>query len=191
MKVFSPHEIPAICDFLRTGHILATPTETVFGLCVQYDNFPAIQKLMRLKERGVDSGKIFALMIHDKNLISRFALIPLLARPIIKNHLPDELTLVLPKNPAFKNPYFDHFPTIGIRVPRDPFLQTLLSASGALIMTSANLKGENPALTPEAAAKLPIDGVVNASAGGSAPTTVLSVTDRQIQILRQGGLKIS
>ncbi|MDR2337018.1 MAG: threonylcarbamoyl-AMP synthase [Candidatus Nomurabacteria bacterium] len=185
MKVFYPHEIDAINAFLDEGRILAVPTETVFGLCVKYDNFSAVTKLMKLKQREMGSGKVFALMVFAKTEIARFATVSALAQTIIDKYLPGELTIVLPKNPDFKNQYFDNFTTVGLRVPNHQFLQKLLEKTGALMMTSANLRGEAPARTFTEALTLPMDGIIRGAAGGGEPTTVVAVDDK-IKVLRQG-----
>ena len=67
---------------LRSGGVVAIPTETVYGLAVKYDNPKAIEKLIQIKDRSVGSGKVFALMTADVYGLSDFAELSDLAEQI-------------------------------------------------------------------------------------------------------------
>ncbi len=178
---------------LAAGGVVALPTETVYGLAVEYDNEKAVRKLIKIKDRAPESGKVFALMLADVSQIKKYAVIDGIARDVVRRHLPGELTLVLPRRLDFRNSYYDKFYTIGIRIPIDPWLRGLLLRSGPLIVTSANLRGEPPAESGDEvrASLLELDAVVAGVSGGQPPTTVAEVRDGEVRILRQGGLKLA
>ncbi len=158
---------------MKSQSILIVPTETVEGYAVRLDDESGIRELMRLKERDFDSGKIFTLVPTSKFEIENYALIPPAAKPLIEKHIPGELTIILPKNPNFHHFYYNHFDTIGIRIPDyAPFLKTL-SKTGPLILTSANKKGGTPK-----------------SITGHLPSTIVDFTSEKPKILREGNLKI-
>jgi len=161
-----------ICGLLN-DFIVTIPTETVEGYAVLLNSEKAVRSLMNLKERDFDSGKIFTLVPESKSAIKNYALIPQAAKPLIEKYLPGELTLILPKNPAFKHFYYDHFKTIGIRIPDHPLFEKLLPAVGPLILTSANKKGETPR-----------------SLTGHKPSTIIDFTEKTPKIIRQGNLKV-
>lgn len=154
--------------------ILAVPTETVEGYAVKLNDEQAIEELMRLKDRGFDSGKIFTLVPVSKDDIKTYAIISPLAQKFIDRYLPGELTLILPKNPSFRHFYYDHFTTIGIRLPDYASFQKILAGAGSLILTSANKKGGTPK-----------------SITGHLPSTIIDLTSDKPKILRQGNLKIT
>ncbi len=158
---------------LENGKVTTVPTETVEGYAVKLDNISAIQTLMCLKERDFNSGKIFTLVPKSPADISNYALIPDSAKPIIKKHIPGELTIILPKNPSFKHYYYNHFDTIGIRIPDYKPFQELLTKTGPLILTSANPKGGTPK-----------------SITGHKPSTIVDFTGDTPVVIRQGNLKI-
>ncbi|GHU07229.1 hypothetical protein FACS189431_1430 [Alphaproteobacteria bacterium] len=193
MKIYQQEQIDEVVAALNACAVVTVPTETVYGLAVKYDNVAAIDKLMRIKDRDYDSGKVFTLMLSDADQIKDFAVLDDLARKIAEKYFPGELTLVLSKNPKLHNPYFDHFDTIGIRIPNHRFMLNLLVKSGPLIVTSANLAGLNPAVDSGAiSGTVPgIDAVVAGWAGEHAPSTVAKVQGERVTILRQGDLKIS
>ncbi|MDR3297813.1 MAG: threonylcarbamoyl-AMP synthase [Candidatus Nomurabacteria bacterium] len=193
MKIFSQENIKSVVKSLHEGHIVAVPTETVYGLAVHADNIQAIQKLLNLKHRNEDSGKILSLMLPEVNYITRYAALEGTARNVAQRYFPDELTLVLPKKPDFDHKYFDHFSSIGIRIPAHEYMLSLLREVGALLVTSANPKGEAPCLTSKAVIKrMPeVDTVVVGRSGGNLPSTVLDFTSpEEPVVLRQGGLLI-
>lgn len=129
---------------MQIGEILTVPTETVEGYAVRIDDEVAIKKLMDFKERGFDSDKIFPLVPESKDAISKYVIIPPAAKPLIDKYLPGELTLILPKNPNFRNFYFDHYDSIGVRIPNHPLFVELLAENGPLLLTSANRRGGTP-----------------------------------------------
>ncbi|MBR0242807.1 Sua5/YciO/YrdC/YwlC family protein [Candidatus Saccharibacteria bacterium] len=153
--------------------ILTVPTETVEGYAVALDSESDIRELMKLKDRDFNSGKVFTLVPESKAAIKKYALIPTAAEPFIEKYLPGELTLILPKNPAFHHFYYDHFDTIGIRIPDYPPFQEIQKPLGALILTSANPRGGTPK-----------------SLTGHLPSTIIDFTGKTPKILRQGNLKI-
>lgn len=159
---------------MKSQRILTVPTETVEGYAVHLDDEIGIRELMQLKDRDFDSGKIFTLVPRDKTEISKYAIIPDGAMPLIKKYIPGEITLILPKNPNFHHFYYDHFDSIGIRIPDYAPFQKILDASGPLILTSANPKGGTPK-----------------SITGHLPSTIIDFTNKTPKILRQGNLKIN
>ena len=154
-------------------YIMTVPTETVEGYAVPLMDTKAVQELMRVKERDFDSGKVFTLVPESIEAISKYAVVDGLARTLISRYFPGELTLILPKNPNFRHFYYDHFDTIGIRVPNHAEFLKLLQKTGPILLTSANPKGGTPR-----------------SLTGHRPSTIIDLSMEQPQILRQGELTI-
>ena len=153
--------------------VTTVPTETVEGYAVALSSESGIKDLMRLKDRGFSSGKIFTLVPESKEAISKYAIVSETAQKLINQFFPGELTLILPKNPTFHHFYYDHFDTIGIRIPDHPLFPKLLKENGPIILTSANKKGGTPKSTT-----------------GHLPSTIVDLTSNDPKILRQGNLKI-
>jgi len=176
--------------------IVALRGETVFGLAVKLNDQTAINKLMRLKDRPFDSDKQFVIALDSKDEIGKYALISPKAKKIIDKYLPGPLTLVLPKNPDFAHPYFDHFSTIGVRVPIFKPLNKVLRRNGPILLTSANLRGAPPArstkeLRQNTTLSQHITKIFPGRIGNNPPTTILKIDEKDhLSILRQGALKI-
>ena len=192
MKYVSKGYIEDAKKALNRGDILAVPTETVYGLAVKLDNTAAIRKLLNLKNRQIDSGKVLTMMVADVDDIKKYALVNRKTMNLARHYFPGELTLILPKRRAFKHPYFDHFDTVGIRIPDHKYLLELLRSTGPLLVTSANPRGEAPCRdSKEVAKRLPmVDTVVEGESGGNIPSTVIDWTEEEPISIRQGGLLI-
>lgn len=169
----------SIVDNLHAGKIVTIPTETVEGYAVALNSETGVHALMLLKDRDFDSDKIFTLVPESKSAISKYAVIPPAANPLIEKYIPGELTLILPKNPNFHHFYYDEFTRrgrnigIGIRIPNHPLFPELLKTVGPLLLTSANPKGGTPK-----------------SITGHLPSTIIDFTGPNPKVLRQGNLHI-
>lgn len=192
MQKISQTQFQLTKQLLDDGTILAVPTETIYGLAAKFNHTGAIEKLLSIKDRKIkDDDKVFALMLADVAEIENFVCLSPFAKTLAHQYFPGELTAVLPKSPKLKNYYFDHFDTIGIRIPNHPYMLELLRFTGPLLVTSANRRGLSPCCTSEdIEQRLPeIDAVVTGKAKGNLPSTVISIIDSEIKILRQGALK--
>lgn len=169
----SEYDKSAIIKQLLSHEVATVPTETVEGYAVLLDDKIAIDKLMKLKNRGFESGKVFTLVPKDKSDIKKYVIVPEGAKELIKKYVPGEITLILPKNPDFKNYYFDHFDSIGIRIPDHEFYAEILKATGPMLLTSANPRGGTPK-----------------SITGHLPSTIVDFTGDSPKIIRQGNLKV-
>lgn len=172
-SVTGKYDKDEIISLLLSHEVATVPTETVEGYAVLLNDEVAIKKLMELKSRGFESGKIFTLAPATKESIKDFVLVSDEAKTIIDKYMPGEITVILPKNPSFKNYYFDHYDTIGIRIPDYPFLNEIMNTVGPIILTSANPRGGTPK-----------------SITGHLPSTVVDLTGKTPKIIRQGNLKV-
>ena len=172
--------------------IVAVPTETIYGLAVRLDRPVAIQKLLHLKDREPGSGKVLSLMLPNVGQMGNYVELTQKSYNLALRYFPGELTMILPKRNDFKHSYFDNFTSVGIRIPNHEYMLELLDNAGALLVTSANLRGRTPCADSEAVRHtLPtVDAVVRGRAGGNLPSTVLDMTVDDPLVLRQGGLLI-
>lgn len=182
-----------IIKALKNGQVVALPTETVYGLAISLNSAKALEKLIFLKRRDLNSGKVFTLVPSSTAEIKNFAVLNKAAREYITKYIPGELTLILNKNPEFSHPYFNHFTTVGIRIPASPLFAAILPETGPLLLTSANPRGDQPAISSDEVARaLPkVDLIVEGrTREGKLPSTVIDLTRKDPKILRQGDLKV-
>ena len=192
MKLIGRTDIKAAKTTLENGGISAVPTETVMGLAVSVKSEEAINKLLELKKRAIGSGKVLTVMVASVDEIKNYAFLSDEQLAFARHYFPGELTLILEKNPSFSHPYFDHFSTIGIRIPAHSYMLKLLKKTGPLLVTSANPRGEKPCMNDEEVKqRLPeIKACVKGRAGGSLPSTIIDWSGSMPRQVRAGGLLI-
>ncbi len=133
---------------LRTGGIIAIPTDTVYGLGADASNADAIQKLYTIKGRPEEKPIPLILgSVDDVNKVAKN--IPGYFYHLTKKYWPGGLTIIvkskdlLPQLTAGRN-------TVGLRIPNHILLLKILNEFGAPIaITSANLSGEPASTSPQ------------------------------------------
>ena len=104
--------------------------------------------------------------------------------------MPGPLTVLLPIKEDL--PYWIDFGSgkIGIRVPSyEPTLKVLKAAKKGLLVPSANISGNAPALNSNEAKQIfgnSIDLIIEGSSNSGIPSTIIDLTDKDIKIIREG-----
>lgn len=189
--VFGRHT-PSPAEVLRAGGVVGVPTDTVYGLAVDPTSPEAVNRLYELKGRPGD--KPIALLVADVESASQLVHIPEDATGLAADHWPGALTLVT--QPMVELPAWVGDPetrSVGVRVPDRPDLVALLTETGPLAVTSANLSGTAPAESSADATAVfgaSVDLYVEGRCPGGLSSTVVDVTRRPFRVLRQGPIVI-
>ena len=183
--------ITAAMELLRSGQIVAIPTETVYGLAADASNADAVAKIYAAKGRP----DFNPLIVHvaDQSAAENLAEFSPMAHQLAQAFWPGPLTLVLPLRPDadIAGAVTAGLPTIALRCPAHPVMQALLKKTGLNIAApSANKSG---GISPTRAEH------VLAGLGGAVPmildggpcsagleSTIVAVRDNGWQILRPG-----
>lgn len=134
---------------LNKGDIIATPTEAVYGLSVDPQNLNSVESLLNLKQR--DPNKGFILVASDVSQLEPY-IQPLSAELSEKLNAtwPGPVTWVVPAKEEVSPLLRGNFDTIAVRVTAHPILAEICEDyGGALISTSANIEGKEPAKTEQ------------------------------------------
>lgn len=119
-------EISEAARALRAGHLVAMPTETVYGLGADATNPAAVTKIYAAKGRPADHP----LIVHFSNpdLINKWAAeVPEYAIDLAKAFWPGPMTLVLKRTELAGDFVTGGQDTVAIRVPGHPVALQLLS----------------------------------------------------------------
>jgi L-threonylcarbamoyladenylate synthase len=178
---------------LREGGVVALPTETFYGLAASCRHRPALQRVLRLKERP--AGMPLLLLVADAVMAREFA--P--ESPDTLEHLasrfwPGPLTLVLPAPPGLPPEIAQGASTVALRHPAHPVAEAIVREVGVPITgTSANRSGRPPVTSAaelELAPGVTLDGIVDAGATpGGPPSTLLDLCHTPARILREGAVQ--
>lgn len=188
-----PNAIALACEVIRSGGLIAFPTDTLYGLGCDPHSPTALLKLYAAKWRST-SKAIPVLLSSPDQLSSLVSGFPEQAGRLMECWWPGALTLVLPKNPALPaelTPY----PGLAVRMPDHPVALALLRQSGPLAVTSANLSDhENPQDAQEVLAQLGmvVDLVLDGGTltGGQA-STIIDCMGSEPTLLREGPISFS
>ena len=176
------------------GKVISFPTDTVPALAV----LPERSELIFALKKRPSTKSLILMGASAADLWSYVAGSPSekkVWQQVTDKYWPGQLTLVLPASacvPSAINP--SHSETIGIRVPSHPLAQTILSQTGPLATTSANLSGEAPLETVaeiETAfpSVLTLDVPLDTGSKSGTPSTLAKWTGNDWKILRQGNIK--
>ncbi len=144
MRKLSRFKLQQIIQHIRTGGLIAYPTEAVYGLGCDPDNHTAVASLLALKSRSPEKGLI--LIASDLKQLTPY-LKPLTTRVTekLKATWPGPVTWLLPAKKTTPTWLTGNHSTIACRVTNHPLVQQLCSAyGGALVSTSANRANHSP-----------------------------------------------
>ncbi|WP_368645132.1 L-threonylcarbamoyladenylate synthase [Alkalibacterium putridalgicola] len=185
--------IDKAAEYLKSGEVVAFPTETVYGLGADATNEEAVRKIFEAKGRPSDNP----LIIHVASVkqMERYVeSVPDVARKVISHFWPGPCTLVLNKKGPIASSVTGGMETIGVRMPSHPVALALIDKVGVpLAAPSANSSGK-PSPTTALHVKRDLEGKIKAIVDGGATgvgleSTVLDLTDPQKPtILRPGGV---
>jgi len=202
MKVISTKEA---IDFLKNGKTIIFPTETSYGLGCDATNQEAVDKIFKIKGRRGDKPLLVVVPTVE---MTRECLewTPLLEM-LVKKYWPGALTIVSKlkvKSEKLKvgelvNGVVGQDGTVAVRVTNAKVPRYLSQELGnPVVATSANLADLGDIYDSEELIKMyegrefQPDGIVDAGVlPKNSPTTIVSVVDDKIEILRQGEIKIN
>jgi len=177
---------------LRSGGLVAFPTETVYGLGADAFNESAVLKVFEVKKRPLSD----ALILHISGMemvpqcVSEF---PEDAERLARRFWPGPLTLILMKAEPVPEVVTGGRRKVGVRWPAHPVAEAIIAGLGRpVVAPSANLSGRpSPTRASDVLADLGglIDLIVD---GGETPigieSTVLDLTVDPPTILRPGAI---
>jgi L-threonylcarbamoyladenylate synthase len=179
---------------IKTGGLVAFPTETVYGLGCDAMNADAAAKIFEAKQRP----QFDPLIVHiaDRSQLDLvIASLPASGRRLMDAFWPGPLTLVLPKQPAIPDLVTAGRSTVAVRMPNHPVAQALIREGGTPIAApSANPFGY---VSPTTARHV-VEGLGNnvdlILDGGPCPvgveSTIVSLAGPQPELLRPGSITI-
>jgi L-threonylcarbamoyladenylate synthase len=138
-------KIEKAVEILKSGGVIAFPTETVFGIGAMISNKKAVKRIYELKKRPL--SKPLQVLVADLKQAQSLGHFNKKALDLAKSSWPGPLTLVVKKKRTAPSWVVGGGKTVGLRIPTHKTTLTLLKFCGPLAATSANLSEEKPALS--------------------------------------------
>lgn len=187
-----PAEIAQAVALLKSGNVVAIPTETVYGLGADASNFEAVRKIFALKGRPADHPLIVHL--HDAGQLTRWtADVTKQAIKLSAKFWPGPLTVILRRAKDVPLEVTGGLDTVGLRIPSHPVARELLCEfEGGIAAPSANRFGRVSPTTAqhvreEFGAELPLilDG---GPCSVGVESTIVDLSSDAPAVLRPGGI---
>ncbi len=176
---------------LRTGQLVAFPTETVYGLGANALDRQAVLSIFEAKGRPSDNPLI--VHIHDRAQLDSICETNATAETLMDAFWPGPLTLILPKRPQIPTQVTAGLDTVAVRMPSHPVALAMLEACNLPVAApSANRSGK-PSPTTAEHVRVDMEGRIPMILDGGScdvglESTVLDVSREVPCILRPGGV---
>ena len=189
-----PRNIRQIAEKLRSGAVICYPTDTVYGIGCDIFNQKAIKRIFQIKNRA--KHKPFSFMCSNLKNVNDYGHVSNMAYRIMRKALPGPFTFVLSASKLVPKIMITKQKTVGIRVPDNNICLALIEELGnPILTTSAILDTEGDPLSEayefdELLGNM-IDLVIDGGLVFPDPSTIVSFTGEEPEILRQGQGDIS
>jgi L-threonylcarbamoyladenylate synthase len=184
----------AAIDVLRSGGVVALPTDTVYGIAVAVDTLGGVERLFEVKRRPPDKG--IMLLLEGADQAAQIGVMNPAASALAAACWPGGLTVVVAQQSDVPLPpvLTAGTATIGLRVPDHPAPRALALGVGPLPTTSANVSGvpeARDAIEIEAQLGDAIDLILDGGpAHGGPASTVVDCSGASPRVLRVGAVPL-
>jgi tRNA threonylcarbamoyl adenosine modification protein (Sua5/YciO/YrdC/YwlC family) len=176
---------------LREGAVIALPTDTVYGVAASITHRDAVASLFTMKKRP--SGVPLPVLVHALNPIQEIDVEWIeRAQRLSEEFWPGPLTIVVPATHELAMMVGGSSDTVGVRVPNDELLLSVLRECGPLAVSSANTHGADPCQSAQdvlqAFSGENLAGVLDGGERRGEVSTVVEVDEFSWRVLREGAI---
>lgn len=179
---------------IRSGELVAFPTETVYGLGANALDPQAVRKVYEAKGRPGDNPLI--VHIADAADIDKIAReVPEKARAVIEKLMPGSVTVVMPKRKEIPDCVTGGLDTVAVRMPAHDVALDFIRACGVPICAPSANTSTRPSPTRADHVYDDLNGKIAAILDGGAcsvgvESTVIDFVGGSARLLRAGGMPI-
>lgn len=193
-ELLKQQEILDCADIIRSGGLVAFPTETVYGLGASAFDKNAAKKIYQAKGRPSDNP----LIVHISNMDMLKQVVREVseaAQELMREFFPGPLTLIMKKSHLIPDEITSGLDTVGVRMPKNLIARALIEAAGLPIAApSANVSGK-PSPTHYRHVIEDLDDRVDAilcaeDSEIGIESTILDISEEEWKILRPGAVGI-
>lgn len=185
--------LAAAAEAIARGALVVLPTDTVYGIASDAFSPEAVAALLRAKGRGRDMP-VPVLVGSQRTLDGIAHRIGQQARDLVAAFWPGALTVICHQAPSLTWDLGDARGTVAVRMPLHPVALELLTTTGPLAVSSANVSGQAPATSLHDAMAQLGDSVEVYLDGGpcqdAVPSTIVDVTGERPRLVRAGAVDV-
>lgn len=184
-------DIETAVKILKNGGLIIYPTDTVYGLGCDISNNKALEKVARIKGIKLEKAN-FSFICYDlSNLSEYIKQIDTPTYKILKRTLPGAFTFILNGNNKLPKA-FKKKKTVGIRIPDNNIVREIVKELGNPIVSTSIYDEDSvieyttdPELIYEKWKNI-VDLVVDGGYGNNQASTVVDLTQGEVNIIRDG-----
>lgn len=187
----NPKEINRVVNVLKNGGLIIYPTDTVYALGCDINNYKALEEIARIKHVKLEQANFSFVCSDLSNLSDYVKQIDTSTFKILKRALPGPYTFILPGAKTLPSA-FKKKKTVGIRIPKNNIaLEIVKQLGNPIISTSIYDEDEvleyttDPELIYEKWNHI-VDLVINGGYGGNEPSTIVDLSEDEPLIVREG-----
>lgn len=142
MKVLK--KLSDVANLIIDGKVGVMPTDTIYGLVGQAFNENAVKRLYDIK--GRESEKVLIMLISDISDIEKYFNVEITdkQRVFLDNYWPGKVSVGFPASDGLPRYISRGFSEFTARLPDYKELTDLISKTGPIFATSANISGQKP-----------------------------------------------
>ncbi|GAA2525226.1 L-threonylcarbamoyladenylate synthase [Rarobacter incanus] len=179
---------------IARGDLVVLPTDTVYGVGADPFDPRAVARLLAAKGRGRQMPPP-VLVANESGLDALADQVPDFVRALVAAFWPGGLTVICSVQPSLAWDLGETRGTVALRMPNHPAALALLTRTGPLAVSSANLTGHPAALTCADAQSQLGDSIGCYLDGGSAPgqiaSTIVDATGGSARVVRLGAIDVA
>ncbi|WP_043664216.1 L-threonylcarbamoyladenylate synthase [Streptomyces xylophagus] len=185
-----PRTISQVADSVRSGALIAYPTDSCYALGCQLGNREGMERIRTI--RHLNDRHHFTLVCQNFAQLGQFVHIDNDVFRAIKASTPGSYTFILPATKEVPRQLLNtKKKTVGVRIPDHVVTQALLAELGEPLLSSTLLlPDEEEPMTQgwEIKDRLDhvVDAVVDSGDCGTEPTTVIDFSNGEAEIVRKG-----
>jgi tRNA threonylcarbamoyl adenosine modification protein (Sua5/YciO/YrdC/YwlC family) len=182
-----PRLVERAAKVLEDGGLIAYPTDTYYGIGCDLFSKKAIDRLYGLKNR--DRKKPLAFLCPDLSDVAKYAKVSNFAYRTMRQLTPGPFTFVLEATRLVPEMMQSKQKQVGIRVPQAPLMLAIAAKLGRPIVTTSATTDDDVLTDAKSIKELignRLDLILDGGPQPAEPSTIVSLIDDQIEVLRQG-----
>ncbi len=192
VKIYSKNpsekEVAKVRDTLSRDGVMIYPTDSLYAYGCSIKSVKGVDKLKRLS--GKDNNSL-TLICRDISQIAEYCRIDNAQFKILKRNLPGAFTFILKASSRLPDKVLGKRSTIGVRVPDSEIVMSILDAIEAPLLSSSLKSSDDVEYTTDAELIYErwgdsVDVVVDGGEGCLSPSTVVDMSDGDVEVIREG-----
>ena len=189
----SDENLSLAAELLRSGQLVAFPTETVYGLGANALDGHAVLGIFEAKGRPADNPLI--VHIHAREQLDGLCVTNAAAEKLMDAYWPGPLTLIMPRKPAVPDAVTAGLDTVGMRCPDCAVTREIITAADVPVAAPSGNASGRPSPTTAAAMLEDMDGKIHAilddgPCAVGVESTIIDLTVQPPRLLRPGGVTL-